>query len=73
MLNHMPLHLKRRKWKSIALSAKKDLTLEDIEPVVMLLILDDADSALEDCKLNCNKSLIQRLVTTKECVTTAFN
>jgi len=73
MLNHMLLYLKRRKRRSIALSAKKDLTLEDIKPIVALLILNNANSALEDCKLNCNKLLIQRLVTTKECVTATFN
>jgi hypothetical protein len=55
------------------LSAKKDLTLEDIKPVAVLLILNNANSALKDYKLNYNKLLIQRLVTTKECVTAIFN
>jgi hypothetical protein len=43
---------------------EKYSTPEDIEPVAVLLIPDNADSTLEDCKLNCNKLLlIQRLVT----------
>jgi hypothetical protein len=53
----------------LGLSSKKDLTLEDIERVAALLIPDDANSALEDCKLNRNKSLlIQRLAPIEECV-----
>ena len=69
----MLLYLKRRKQRSIALSAKKDLTLKDIKLIAALLILNNANSTLKDCKLNCNKLLIQRLVTTKECITAAFN
>src|SRR5947209_9502856 len=79
----MPLHSKRRKRRRIALSAKKDLTQEDID-VAVLLVLDNAISALKDCKLNCNRSsLIQRQVTTcnasgecvaaEERITTAFD
>jgi hypothetical protein len=56
MLNHMPLYPKRSKRRSIALSTKKDLTPEDIEPVVALLVPDNTNSTFEDCKLNCNKS-----------------
>jgi hypothetical protein len=73
MSNYMLLHLKRKKQRSIVLSAKKDLTLKDIKPIAVLLILDNANSAFKDYKLNCNKLLIQRLVTTKECVTATFN
>ncbi len=69
MSNHILLYLKGRKQRSIVLSSRKDLTLEDIKHIAVLLILDNANSTLEDYKLNCNKLLlIQRLASIEECV-----
>jgi hypothetical protein len=72
-------HQQTSKQKSRELSAKQDLTLEDIGPVAEMLLPDNAVKDLEDCNLieECKMtSLIETPITTRdvadERVTAAF-